>query len=193
MSVDGGHLGIGPTDSMFYDGAYGFPFDIYHLRTSFLTTSHNSSSTDPTSNPILPILKLAPVDTADNFAPTFVNFPTLTDLNGTGTLLPSTSVLLTLRRTPLAKSFNMMIFMLNWLLSAVVVSVAVVTHWSPSEEGQFAEETPDSLVIFPLSVILTIPSLRGLMVGSPQFGMQRFIVSLLLWLDIEDILQQQAF
>ena len=84
-----------------------------------------------------------------------------------------------------------MIFILNWLLSAVVVLVAVVTHWSPSDEGQTAEETPDSLVIFPLSVILTIPSLRGLMVGSPQFGM--YVAFCLFSLDIEDILQYQVF
>ena len=69
--------------------------------------------------------------------------------------------------------------------------VAVVTHWSPSEDGQAAEETPDSLIIFPLSVILTIPSLRGLMVGSPEFGMWYLYFSL--GFGIEDILQHQVF
>ena len=42
------------------DAQYGFPWDVYHLTTVFIVINHENNTT-------LPILKLAPVDSANDF------------------------------------------------------------------------------------------------------------------------------
>jgi len=156
LDIDGGHIGIGPRDSTFYDAAYGFPWDSYTMATVFVAVNNLNNVT-------LPILRLAPVDFADNFSPSFHDFATTSDFNGTS-VVPSRTVALKLQRAPLTKTFNMLIFLVNWLLTGMVLFITVVAFWWNRTN------MPDALVLLPITVILTVPSLRALMVGSPAFG-----------------------
>ena len=65
-------------------------------------------------------------------------------------------------RLALSQLFVMVLFILNWLLTAVVAYIAVSAYEGvPMSEG---------VLILPLSVILTIPALRALWVDAPAFG-----------------------
>lgn len=126
------------------------------MQTVFLAVNHLNNAT-------LPILRLAPVDFADNFSPSFNDFETTSDFNGTSAVA-SRTVTLKLQRSPLTKTFNMLIFLVNWLLAGMVLFITVVAFWWNRTN------MPDALVLLPITVILTVPSLRALMVGAPSFG-----------------------
>lgn len=90
--------------------------------------------------------------------------PATSHFNGT-TDTPSRTVSLALTRTPLAKAFVATIYFVNWLLTGMVLFTTV---------GVFRlnkKRMPDTLLALPITVILIVPSLRALMVGSPAFGM----------------------
>ena len=65
-------------------------------------------------------------------------------------------------RLVLSQLFVMVLFVVNWLLTAVVAYIAVSAYEGlPMSEG---------VLILPVSVILTIPALRALWVDAPAFG-----------------------
>jgi hypothetical protein len=155
LDIEGGTHLSGSGGSIFLDAQYGFPWDVYFLTTVFIAVDHENNAT-------LPILKLAPVDSANDFLPDFTDSPATSHFNGT-TDTPSRTVSLTLRRTPLVKAFNLTIYAVNWLLAVMVLFITVVAF-----HGK--KKMPEVLLLLPVTVILIVPSLRALMVDSPAFG-----------------------
>ena len=100
------------------DAQYGFPWDVYHLTTVFIVINHENNTT-------LPILKLAPVDSANDFLPDFTDSAATSHFNGT-TDTPSQIVSLTLRHSLLVKVFNLIIYAVNWLLAGTVLFITIV-------------------------------------------------------------------
>jgi hypothetical protein len=156
LNIEGGFLGSGSRKSIFFDAEYSFPWEAYTLTTTFVAVNHKN-------NTVLPILRVAPVDSANDFSPEFWDGPTTIHFNGTADTA-SRSMLLILKRTPLAKAFSVTIFAVNWLLTGLVLFVTVVAFWRSKER------MPDVLLLLPVTVILIVPSLRALMAGSPAFG-----------------------
>jgi len=150
---------IGITTSpikLFYDGHFDFPLDVWYHRTVFMALDHS------TGEP-LPILRLAPVDFADDFLPYIIAEIQTVSNNGTSDL-SSRVVKTKFRRTGLSIAFNFIIMAVNWLLTIAVLFSSLIAF-------RLKQSTmPESLLLLPITVILTIPALRVLMIGSPTFG-----------------------
>ena len=157
LNIEGGFLGSGSRKSILFDAEYSFPGEVYTLTSTFIVVNH-------TNNTVLPILRVAPVDSANDFSPAFWDGPTTIDFNGIVNA-SSRSIFLQFKRTPLAKAFSVTIFAVNWLLTGLVVFVTVVALLRSKEKIM-----PDALLLLPVTVILIVPSLRALMAGSPVFG-----------------------
>jgi hypothetical protein len=137
------------------NGQFVFPWDQYTLRTTFIAVNHENNAT-------LPILKLAPAESVDDFLPSFKDYPATSYFNGTADV-SGRAVISEIRRTPLVKAFSMTICLVNWLLAGMILFITVVAF-----RGN--KDLADMLLLLPITVILIVPSLRALMVDSPIFG-----------------------
>ena len=79
-----------------------------------------------------------------------------------GKLLSSfTSI--TVKRSKISKAFTICLLIVNWILTLVSVWVTITIF-------SMREKPPGAVLLFPLTLIVTIPALRNLYVGSPPFG-----------------------
>ena len=66
-------------------------------------------------------------------------------------------------RSLLARVFTICLLIINWALTSVSAWVTIIVY--------FRREKPDDAVLlFPLTLVVTIPALRNLYVGSPPYG-----------------------
>ncbi|PSR77114.1 hypothetical protein PHLCEN_2v8059 [Hermanssonia centrifuga] len=137
------------------DQQYAYPFDTYFLDTSIVALDSDAQKS-------FHIISLKPVDSTNNFFPYVVtDGPAwLRDSSG-AEQFEGRYLRMTFRRTILTQFFIVALFSVNWGLTLVVV---LITIWA--NDGN---EVNDSILVLPLSVILTIPALRALWVGAPGF------------------------
>lgn len=142
----------------YYDQQYAYPFELYRLVTVFVVLDH-------ATNQSLPILSISAVDQVKNLVATSADWSTSSPnpTNAADARVPSRSLCLYLKRPTFLKAFVVTLFCINWFLTAAVVYVTVTTLWG--------KEVSESVVLLPVSVILTIPGTRALWVGAPAFGM----------------------
>jgi hypothetical protein len=152
LQIDGPISGFKPLESLYTDAQFNFPFDSYVLQTVFIAV-------DSTTNNSVPIIRLTPVDSGQSFAPVFDDFATQSLFNQS-TNVTSRSVELTLTRAIPVKALAILVVVLNWLLTWTVVFVTVVAFLR-------TDKMSDGLLLLPITVILTLPSLRAL-IGSPD-------------------------
>lgn len=136
-----------------FDQAFYYPFDFYHATTSFFVLNANDNTS-------LPITRLVFTDSVDNFKPSSIESDTQTVFNGT--LVQSRTTSLGLMRTTRAKLYTMVLFVVNWLLTLMVGYITLLTH--------LGEEFGEGIIVLPLTIILTLPQIRGLFVQDPPFG-----------------------
>ncbi len=136
------------------DQQYAYPFDTYIVDTSFVALSSDT-------NQSLPIIALSPADSTDNFSPYIIQ-QWSTRINITGTEVDGRYVQMGFRRTILSQFFVVVLFVVNWGLTLVVLFITIA-----ATDGQKVDV---SILILPVTVILTIPALRALWVGAPAFG-----------------------
>lgn len=96
----------------------------------------------------------------DSFSPGTVETTSQTVFNGT--LVQSRTTTLLLSRTSNAKLYTMVLFVVNWALTVMVEYITLF--------AVLAEEFGDGIIVLPLTVILTLPTIRGLFVQNPPFG-----------------------
>ena len=70
---------------------------------------------------------------------------------------------ITVKRSKLSRAFTICLLMLNWALTAASV-------WVTTTIFSKREKPPGAVLLFPLTLIVTIPALRSLYVGSPPLG-----------------------
>lgn len=138
------------------DQQYAYPFDTYILDTFIQALT-------PDGNVSVPILFLRIADATNNFQPSLNKDEDVRTLSIDGSpITRAHAVQYAFHRPALSQLFVMVLFTLNWLLTAVVAYIAVSAYEGvPMSEG---------VLILPLSVILTIPTLRALWVDAPAFG-----------------------
>ena len=138
------------------DQQYAYPFDTYILGTIFQAFLSGTNTS-------VPVLFLRIIDATSSFQPVYtldVDVRTLS-LNGSE-IVHARGLQYSFHRVALSQLFVMVLFIVNWLLTAVVVYIAVSAYDGlPMSEG---------VLILPVSVILTIPALRALWVDAPAFG-----------------------
>ncbi|PSR77115.1 hypothetical protein PHLCEN_2v8060 [Hermanssonia centrifuga] len=135
------------------DQQYAYPFDTYIVDTSFVALASDT-------NQSLPILSLSPADSTDNFSPYIIQ-QWSTRINTTGTEVDGRYLQMGFRRTVLSQFFVVVLFVVNWGLTLVVLFITIA-----ATDGQKVDV---SILILPVTVILTIPALRALWVGAPAF------------------------
>lgn len=143
------------------DQQYAYPFDTYFLDSSVIAL-------DSSTNESLPLLTYYPVDVTNNFSP-YVLQDLATQSASNGTITTSRFMRMTFRRTAFTQFFVMSLFIVNWALTAVVLYITLRAN-----EG---DDVGESILLLPLSVIVTIPALRALWVGAPPFGTSHAPVS----------------
>lgn len=138
------------------DQVYGYPFDGYQLDTMFVALDANT-------NQSIPILGAFPISCTNNFWPELSFDMETESYNATGGLVQSRAMEVAFTRTGFAKTYVMALFLVSWALTAVVAFITV-SSW-------VEKEISESILLLPISVILTIPALRALWDGAPAFGL----------------------
>ncbi|KAL0567560.1 hypothetical protein V5O48_014430 [Marasmius crinis-equi] len=67
-----------------------------------------------------------------------------------------------------AKTFSMVLFLINWGLALLVTFMTVALAVGKVKYG--GGKLPDSVLAMPLTITLMIPGLRALFIGDPPFG-----------------------
>ena len=118
---------------------------------------------DPTTNQSLPILKLSAADPTDNFYADD-QFDWDTESSFDSGRVPSRHLQMRVRRSSLSRIFTIMLLLVNWFLTAGCLRITLLSVVGHKEMGE-------GVLLLPITVILTIPALRDLYVGSPPFGL----------------------
>ena len=148
--------------SIDYPDPFMFPFDTYSLNAL-------AFAVEKATNKSVPIIKFATgyrngdffVSSSDT--QTKSNYTHDSGAGPTTVEVDSNTIRMVAKRSKLARAFTVCLLLINSTLAfgAIYVTLAVV----------LAHETVDSgVLLLPVTIILTIPALRSLYVGSPPFG-----------------------
>ncbi len=152
------------------DQQFAYPFDTYILGTVFQAFLSGT-------NVSVPVLFLRISDATSSFQPILMQDADVRTLSLNGSqIIHARGVQYSFHRIALSQVFVMVLFVVNWLLTAVVLYIAVSAYDGvPMSEG---------VLILPVSVILTIPALRALWVDAPSFGESRSKIPSRIYADI---------
>jgi len=140
------------------------PFDAYSLAVSVFVIEKATNSS-------MPIIKFAVGDALDNFVTSSIEdravlmSPFVYD-SGTGPTeisARSSVVDILVEKSQFAQALTLCMFIINWALTVGSVYITLVVVFR--KEGK-----SDAILLLPITIILTIPTLRNLYVGSPPFG-----------------------
>lgn len=157
MAVYAGAIYISPPVNTrhWFDQPILAPFDDYALDVEAFVI-------ETATNRSLPILKLSAADPTDNFY-AYNQFDWDTEINFNGTPVPSRHLTMRIKRSFLSKIFTIILLIVNWFLTIGCLRITLVSLVGNQELGE-------GVLLLPITVILTIPALRQLYVGSPPFG-----------------------
>uniref|UniRef100_A0A8H7Y199 Uncharacterized protein n=1 Tax=Psilocybe cubensis TaxID=181762 RepID=A0A8H7Y199_PSICU len=149
-----------------YDQLFWYPFDFYHSGSDFFVINANDNSS-------LPVIKAVFADPVNNFAPQSTETRTKALVNGT--LIESRNTVVNLSRTLNAKMYTILLFIVNWGLTLLVAHITTLVICG--------QKLGEGIVVLPLTMILTMPTIRGLFVENPPFDsvgivLQMIVVSL---------------
>jgi len=145
-----------------FDQQLAAPFDTYILNAFVFVI-------DTATNRSVPIIKFAAADPLNNFVTHFTDSPTTNKFTydaGAGPVtvdVESRALELDIRRSVLSRAFTMCLWIVNWALTAgtLYITLVILVDTKKMSDGVFA---------LPITVVLTIPVIRGLYVGTPPFG-----------------------
>ena len=138
------------------------PFDAYVLNAFVFVI-------DTATNRSVTITKFATADPLNHFITHSTDTPTTSQFTFNGAQGPVTidvesrSLELDIRRSRRSKGFTMCMWILNWALTAGTVYITLVILVN-------TEKMSDGVLALPITMILTIPTIRELYVGAPPFG-----------------------
>ncbi|THU91447.1 hypothetical protein K435DRAFT_863431 [Dendrothele bispora CBS 962.96] len=163
------------------------PFGYWESAQTYLALSPTSGpgnvsfSDNTTTFQAVPILGMTVLDATNSFVPAISVHPPVPNIqfllpNGTqtdGAYMLTT----TIKYSLLAIVFVLMIFIVNWILTLLVLGITIGVVYRQRHGG--GREDP-SVLLFPITVIFSIPQLRALFVGDPEFGILLDAVGILL-------------
>jgi hypothetical protein len=149
------------------------PFDSYSFAVS-------AFAIEKSTNRSVPIVTFAAGDALDNFVVESSETKTKNNYtydSGTGptTVEVESSVIhIRAKRTTFARAFTMCLFLVNWALTIGSTYITVLLAFGdqdPEMDGPTPPpEIDNGVLLFPVTIIVTIPALRSLYVGSPPLG-----------------------
>jgi len=151
--------------SIGYSSLYMVPFDSYSFTaTAFVIEKDTNKS--------VPIVKFAASEAADNFV---ISSSDMFDMKNNFTYNPGTGsrmievdsgmISVKAKRSPLAQAFTMCMLFTNWALTIGSIYITVTLLATTRKENMDA-----AVLLLPVTIVLIIPTLRDLYVGSPPFG-----------------------
>ena len=126
---------------------------------------------DPATNFSVPVVSFEVGDTGTgDFVTTFEtgtsrsNFTYEPPTRNTSVVvtIPSSTTYATVRRTARAQALTFLMFTINWLLTLCTL---IITGIVASKRV-----VKDGVALLPVSIILSVPAIRGLYIGTPPFG-----------------------
>lgn len=146
----------------FCNPQYYAPNDCYSFSAFAFIIDKATNNSIPIT---LAIVDSGPGDftTASNPYPSRNNFTRIIGGQLTTTEVDSNTLFPVIKRSQRARALTYFLFAVNWLMTLTSV---VTTAFMFNQGGG----VQDTLSLLPLTVILTIPMIRGLYVGSPPFG-----------------------
>ena len=145
-----------------FDQQLAAPFDTYVLNAFVFVI-------DTATNRSVPITRFAVADPLNNFVTRSTDSPTTSKFTydaGEGPVtidVESRALELDIRRSALSRAFTMCMWVMNWALTAGTVYITLVILVN-------TQKMTDAVLALPITMILTIPAIRGLYVGEPPFG-----------------------
>lgn len=142
------------------------PFDHYHFTASAFAIEKATNKSIPLA--IFAVNDTGPGDFSDFTAssetvPTKSNFFTY---NATGApttiMVESNTTYVTVKHSIRARVLTLSMFAINWVLTLCSVAIALTVV--------IKEESMDGFAYLPVTIILSIPAVRILYIGSPPFG-----------------------
>lgn len=138
------------------------PFDDYILNAFVFVI-------DKATNESVHITRFAAADPLNNFV-TFSRDTETTNKfaydpgNGTVTMdVESRALVLTISRSVLARTFTICMQLVNWALTVGTLYITLVVLVRK-------EKVNDAVLALPITVVLTMPAIRALFIGTPPFG-----------------------
>ena len=138
------------------------PFDSYGFSASAFVI-------EKATNKSVPIVAFAAGNGPQNFVVSSTGMPAqsmFTYDSGTGpitALVDSRIVWIKAKRSRLAKAFTLCLFIVNWALTVGSVYITLLALVGTGKMDP-------AVILLPVTLVLTIPTLRNLFVGSPPFG-----------------------
>ena len=137
------------------------PFDFYYLDVVV-------SVVDKTSGENVSILGIVTGSQVQNFNVFSASDGDLTDIYDPVTGLTPVEgkphvAFIEVRRSTLARVFTICLLIINWALTSVSAWVTIIVYFRKEKPG-------DAVLLFPLTLVVTIPALRKLYIGSPPYG-----------------------
>jgi len=150
---------------------YHFPFDSFSVDTLF-------KAVDKLTGAAIPIVDASLTETQTSYTKTWESFfPLVLQANSSSPALPAANLAFILGRSRSVMAFTMILFLVNWLLTLLVLHITVyyIIENYKSDKKDVAE-VPREILLLPVSVILTVPSLRAAMPSVPDFGIMLDII-----------------
>ena len=138
------------------------PFDVYYLYALVFVI-------EKATNKSIPIIAFAAGETPDNFVISSIQLQAKSNYTydpGTGPTtveVDSNLITITAKRSPLAQAFTVCLMSVNSVLAISSTCVTLLVLFS-------REGVDNAVLLLPVTIVLTIPALRSLYVGSPPFG-----------------------
>ena len=137
------------------------PFDKYYFFASVFAI-------DKRTNGSVPVVTFAAGDAAENIVLSSIDLNTTSTFTyGSGTEQESVEVesrviQIEAKRSQLAKAFTICLFFINWALAIVSMNITLLVLKK--------KKVDTAILALPVTIVITIPTLRGLYIGSPPFG-----------------------
>lgn len=139
------------------------PFDTFYLTALAFVIER-------ATNRSVSIIAFAAGETPNGFSVSSVEMQTKSEYTydpGTGPItveVDSSLVTISGKRTQFAQAFTMCLLVINWALTigSTYITLLVVVRRD--------EKMNDAVLLLPVTIVLTIPTLRNLYVGLPTFG-----------------------
>lgn len=138
------------------------PFDDYSLNNLVYVIEKDT-------NKSVPIVTVTAGQAPDNFDISSVDWETMSNYtydSGAGpttTMVQSRMVYIQTKRSLFARALIMCLLLVNWALTTGSIYIVLVVV---CKTGKINE----AVLLLPVTIVLTVPTLRGLYAGSPPFG-----------------------
>jgi len=138
------------------------PFDSYTLSVSVFVI-------EKATNQSIPIVTIAVGQAPDNFEISSTELETWSSYtydSGTGNQtipVPSRIAYIEVKRSQFAQAITMCLFLINWILTTGSICIVALVL-------SRREKIKEAVLLLPVTIVLTIPTLRNLYPGLPPFG-----------------------